>query len=105
MKYLKENEIEQIIVDYIMKEKNNYAILLDGDWGSGKTFFIKNKIIPKIYDETKKKMLEIIITRKYCPLLEKQDFKNVDFVIVKGADHQFTNNLKEFINLPETYLF
>ncbi len=42
---------------------------------------------------------------KYCPLLEKQDFKNVDFVIVKGADHQFTNNLKEFINLPETYLF
>lgn len=71
MKYLKENEIEQIIVDYILKEKNNYAILLDGDWGSGKTFFIKNKIIPKIYDETKKKSI-------YISLYGINDIKEID---------------------------
>ena len=71
MKYLKENEIKQIIVDYILKEKNNYAILLDGDWGSGKTFFIKNKIIPKIYDETKKKSI-------YISLYGINDIKEID---------------------------
>ena len=40
---LTDNEIIDILTDYIKNPKMNYAILLDGEWGSGKTYFIKNK--------------------------------------------------------------
>lgn len=44
---LYENIIKSI-GNYINKENTDYAILLDGVWGTGKTFFIKN-IFPKEY--------------------------------------------------------
>lgn len=40
---LTDNQIIDILTDYIKNPKMNYAILLDGEWGSGKTYFIKNK--------------------------------------------------------------
>ena len=40
---LKNNEIKDIIIDYLKNDKSNQAILIDGEWGSGKTFFIKRK--------------------------------------------------------------
>lgn len=43
-----ETEKENIIsaVQYYLKKKDtNYAILISGAWGSGKTYFLKNKII------------------------------------------------------------
>ena len=42
---LKDDEILDVLNVYIKNKKMNYAILLDGDWGSGKTFFIKNHFI------------------------------------------------------------
>lgn len=48
---LKNNEIKDIIIDYLKNDKSNQAILIDGEWGSGKTFFIKEKIIPKIKEK------------------------------------------------------
>lgn len=32
----------EAIKNYISEENTDYAILLDGDWGTGKTFFIEN---------------------------------------------------------------
>lgn len=40
--------IENAIIEYINDKRNEQAILIDGKWGSGKTFFVKNKIIPAI---------------------------------------------------------
>lgn len=48
---LKNNEIKDIIIDYLKNDKSNQAILIDGEWGSGKTFFIKEKIIPEIKEK------------------------------------------------------
>jgi len=48
---LKNNEIKDIIIDYLKNDKLNQAILIDGEWGSGKTFFIKEKIIPEIKEK------------------------------------------------------
>ena len=42
---LKNNEIKDIIIDYLKNDKSNQAILIDGEWGSGKTFFIKENLI------------------------------------------------------------
>lgn len=48
---LKNNEIKDIIIDYLKNDKSNQAILIDGEWGSGKTFFIKEKIISEIKEK------------------------------------------------------
>ncbi|PWW26609.1 KAP-like P-loop domain-containing protein [Cytobacillus oceanisediminis] len=43
MKYIVDS-----IINYVKKENTNYAILLNGKWGSGKTFFWENDIKPAI---------------------------------------------------------
>lgn len=43
MKYIIES-----IQNYVEKENTNYAILLNGKWGSGKTYFWENFIKPKV---------------------------------------------------------
>ena len=48
---LKNNEIKDIIIDYLKNDKSNQAILIDGEWGSGKTFFIKENIISEIKEK------------------------------------------------------
>ncbi|MGG0293211.1 P-loop NTPase fold protein [Bacillus pacificus] len=42
------------ILSYVNKNKTNYAILLDGKWGIGKTYFWENKLKSKIEEIGKK---------------------------------------------------
>ena len=39
-----EEECSNIIINYIVSQKDEQALLIDGEWGSGKTFFINNLI-------------------------------------------------------------
>lgn len=41
-------ETINIIREYIEDDRKKQAILLNGEWGCGKTFFINNKLIPQI---------------------------------------------------------
>lgn len=41
-------EIEQIVTDYLSTEKTDYAIMINGDWGSGKTYYVKNTLFKEI---------------------------------------------------------
>jgi len=41
-------EIEQIVTDYLNFEDTDYAIMINGDWGSGKTYYIKNSLFSVI---------------------------------------------------------
>lgn len=38
------DNILEAIKSYITEENTDYAILLDGDWGTGKTFFVENTL-------------------------------------------------------------
>lgn len=40
-----DDKILDILNTYIENPKMQYAILIDGEWGSGKTYFIKNKFV------------------------------------------------------------
>lgn len=40
-----DDKILEILNKYIKNPKMQYAILIDGEWGSGKTYFIKNKFV------------------------------------------------------------
>jgi hypothetical protein len=41
-------ELTDVVIDYVKSEKTDFAILINGKWGSGKTHFVKNKLIPEI---------------------------------------------------------
>lgn len=45
---LNDEQIVTIITEYIADKRQKQAILIDGAWGSGKTFFVKETLIPKI---------------------------------------------------------
>ena len=42
-------EIIEIISHYLTQSRLNTAILIDGEWGSGKTYFVQNELIRAIY--------------------------------------------------------
>lgn len=42
------SHIIEIVQDYMQNCVRETAVMLNGEWGSGKTFFIKNKLIPEI---------------------------------------------------------
>lgn len=44
-KNMDDEKILNVINKYIKNPKMQYAILIDGEWGSGKTYFIKNKFV------------------------------------------------------------
>lgn len=52
---LTEETIINTVMDYIEEDIYNYAVMIDGDWGSRKTYFVKNSLIPKIKDKYKEK--------------------------------------------------
>ena len=41
-------DLVESILDYVRAEYTDYAIMINGEWGSGKTYFWNNKIKPKI---------------------------------------------------------
>ena len=43
--FLTDKEICSMLMDYVQKDKTKQAILIDGDWGSGKSYFIRNVFI------------------------------------------------------------
>ncbi len=51
--------IKNAISVYIQEEKSDYAIMLNGAWGSGKTYFVKNELIDYLQDRFDRNVLYI----------------------------------------------
>lgn len=50
------------LINYVNNNRVNYAVLIDGEWGSGKTYFIKEQFIPTLLnnkEENSKKPIYI----------------------------------------------
>ncbi len=48
-------ELNLFVFDYLTNDKTNTALLLDGEWGTGKTYYVKNVLMPFL--EGKKKQV------------------------------------------------
>lgn len=57
--HLAENDIIKSIKEYMDDSIYNHAILIDGDWGSGKTYFVKTNLIKEIESYSNKKVIYI----------------------------------------------
>lgn len=53
--FLSEKEIINSIKEYVDDDIYSSAILIEGEWASGKTFFVKNKLIKELEDYEKPK--------------------------------------------------
>lgn len=48
--YLNDNEIIAVLADYIEDDRCNQGILLNGPWGAGKSYFVKEMLIPELIE-------------------------------------------------------
>ncbi|MBX4266208.1 P-loop NTPase fold protein [Clostridium estertheticum] len=46
--YLSEEQIVDLLIEYILDKRYTQAILIEGDWGSGKTFFVQGKLLNEL---------------------------------------------------------
>jgi hypothetical protein len=90
--------IKAIFTDYLATEKTQYAILLNGTWGSGKTYFWKNDLVKIVVQKEFKAIyislngvskidaLEHLLFLKLMPFIGNQENKTL-----KGATTIVTN--------------
>lgn len=52
---LTDDEIVEAIINYVDEDLYSYAVLIDGEWGCGKTYFIKEYLCDKLEDHEKNK--------------------------------------------------
>ena len=45
-KILNDDDIVSIVIKYIDENLYNYAVMIDGDWGCGKTYLIDHALKP-----------------------------------------------------------
>ena len=49
-----EIELNNYIKHYLEEDKTHTAIMLTGEWGSGKTYYVENILVPFLKNENKK---------------------------------------------------
>lgn len=77
------NQIKSAIMDYINDEHHRRAIMLCGEWGIGKTYFIKNSIIPELQKIDKYKLPYGTII--YTSLYGINNKNELDESVIKGS--------------------
>ena len=80
---LKDEQIVQILIDYVVDSRHNQAVLIDGEWGSGKTFFIKEKLLNKLNSKLPKRSVI------YISLYGLNDFSQIMDEIYTAAFEEF----------------
>lgn len=90
--------VEDVVFDYLSKKDTDYAVLINGVWGSGKTYFWKNKLSKRIEEELDYKT--IYISLNGISALDEID-KNLFF-----SSYKFKEKIDiEKIGLKENSLF
>ena len=103
-------EIEQVVGRYLQEKDTDYAIMITGEWGCGKTYYVQHtlkKIIENKYGidgsqkKTKKKMVYISLYGLSCVdnlpnLIFRNAHKFVDYKIFKAV-HTVTGGAADYV--------
>lgn len=92
-----EKEIITEIERYLSDTSYNYAVMIDGDWGCGKTFFVKNglsKAIAEHEEESEKPRKAVYISLYgHKTILDIQDAIAIQLHFVSGSEKRFWSKL------------
>lgn len=92
-----EHQIQEEILRYINDESYNYAVLIDGEWGSGKTYFVSNSLTEKIVE--KEATLEKPRSVKYISLYGCKNILDIQ----ENIAWSFAENAREKIKDKENW--
>lgn len=53
------NELNQFILHYLVEDKTHSAIMLTGAWGTGKSYYIQNELVPFLKEEHEKECVTV----------------------------------------------
>ena len=87
-----DNQIVEETLRYLSDNSYNYAILIDGEWGCGKTFFIQHVLKKQI--EEKEKMSEHPRKIKYISLYGCKTIQDIQENIIWGFEEEAREKLK-----------
>lgn len=88
---MREEQIIEEILRYIRDDAYNYAVLIDGEWGSGKTYFAKNILsdaIRKQEEENQKRSIKYISLYGCKSLSDVQE--NIAWSFAENARRRIT---------------
>ena len=51
----RDEEVIKQILEYVLDKRYCQAILIDGEWGTGKTFFVKDKLLNRLRETVPQK--------------------------------------------------
>lgn len=94
---LSDDEIVEVVREYLKDSIYNYAILIDGDWGSGKSYFIKQNLIPKIekdYCGDKKNFIYISL----YGVKSTEDISNQIYINLLNKKVKVNNTVKKVVS-------
>lgn len=57
---IKDDDVIKNVLAYVKDERYRQAVLIDGEWGAGKTFFVKEKLLMKMKEELSEKRIYYI---------------------------------------------
>ena len=57
---VKDDDVIKNVLEYVKDERYCQAVLIDGKWGAGKTFFVKEKLLTKMKAELPEKRIYYI---------------------------------------------
>lgn len=107
-KRLKDSDINDMILKYINSDRE-YAILINGKWGTGKTYYTKNNLIPFLKKSIKNKYDGIIYISLYgIKTLEELEEKIVYAILEEMMSKNNLNKkiiykLKSILNIGINY--
>lgn len=91
-----EKQITEEILRYLKDESYNYAVLIDGEWGSGKTFFVNNILTKEINKQEAN--LNTNRSVKYVSLYGCKDMadvqENIAWSFAEDARRKIKNRMK-----------
>lgn len=87
-----DNQIIEETLRYLSDKSYHYAILIDGEWGCGKTFFIQNILKKRI--EEKEQELEHPRKTKYISLYGCKTVQDIQENIIWGFEEEARERLK-----------
>ncbi|CAM3276139.1 hypothetical protein HP548_12525 [Paenibacillus taichungensis] len=87
-----------IIEDYIQRPKTNYALMINGDWGNGKTYFLQNEVFPRLEELGKKPIYITLNGIKTVEEVSKQIYFSTSFLSNEKVKKVLDSKSTKFIS-------
>lgn len=109
---MSEDEIVETIINYVDEDSYGYAIMIDGEWGCGKTYFVNETLRYKLEEHEKSKNRTQEYKQKRIVYLSLYGVKSIDEITKQILMESYLSNtgnakgfLKKSVKVTRTMFF